>query len=231
MSKGETLRQDTERRLSDVLSKYVPSMRGKIMAALREYGSVEAIPPEFWVELSDEMDRKHAALLIILMLSVYSDTEDMLGLDNLPEEDVIVGASPMSVRIAQNSNRLWVSSIRARLIRAAKDGDALAGDTIRDIITDDGALLTARNSTTMSRATARRSAGGDFARRTGTQIELVWRIHPELSRSGPCPECEALDGLTEFGDGFTEGWGESAPEGPPLHPNCVCDLEPVEVSA
>ena len=226
---AEILRLKSEDRVAAVLQKYVPSMRGKILGAIRDYGSVQAIPPQFWVDLSNEMDQKHAALLVILMLAAYSDTEDMLGIANMPEEDVILGASPLSVRIAQNNNRLWVASIRNRLIKASRDGEALAGDTVRDIVNDDGATLTARNSTVQTRAAGRRSAGGDYARRHNVQVRMIWRTHPELSRSGPCPECEALNGLPEFDDRYGGGgWAEEAPEGPPLHPNCVCDLEPVE---
>jgi len=71
-------------------------------------------------------------------------------------------------------------------------------------------------------------AGGDGAAAGVGQrvrVELIWRIHPERSKSGTCPRCEAVSGTTE------KVWGLVFPSGPgdEAHPNCNCELSPVAV--
>lgn len=231
MTTGEKIRQDAERSLSVALSKLTPRFQGMIYAALRDYGSIRAIPPQFWEELAQQVNQRASASLLILMIAAYADTEDSLDLERADEADIAIAASPIATRIGQHNSRLWMDSVRRRLIGIEQGGMTVGRDDISDIVSDDGAVLTSRNATTTARAASRRSAGSEYVRRKGGAIQLVWTTHPELSASGPCPTCEDLDGLPEFGDEFGGGgWAEDFPDGPPAHPNCVCDLTPVPTS-
>lgn len=232
MTSGEKIRQDAERSLSQSLGKLTPRFQGMIWAALNDYGSVRAIPPEFWDQLAEQVNQRTAAALLIMMMLAFHDTEDDLDMEAIDDADLAVSASPLATRIGQNTSRQWMASVRDRLIRKEIGGEEVTRDDIVDIVTEDGATLTARNGTTVARAASRRSAGGEYVRRNGGAIQLVWTTHPELSASGPCPICEDLDGLPEFGTGFGGGgWAEEFPDGPPAHPNCVCDLKPVPVES
>jgi hypothetical protein len=53
----------------------------------------------------------------------------------------------------------------------------------------------------------------------GMLLTKIWTNHPELTRTGPCERCEALNGHAE------DEWGSidaSASSGPPLHDFCAC---------
>ncbi len=49
---------------------------------------------------------------------------------------------------------------------------------------------------------------------------VMWKTHPELSATGPCPVCEPLDGVfVQPGETFPGGFSS-----PPAHPFCVCEV-------
>jgi len=50
----------------------------------------------------------------------------------------------------------------------------------------------------------------------------TWVTHPESSQSGPCPECEAMDGETV---GIDEAYSNGDKIPGQNHPGCCCDEE------
>jgi len=62
---------------------------------------------------------------------------------------------------------------------------------------------------------------GIQARDAGTNIKKVWTLGPD-----PCPLCEdaAAEGVVDLEDDFGD-----AGDAPPLHPNCMCDLDLIVV--
>lgn len=78
--------------------------------------------------------------------------------------------------------------------------------------------------------TAAQTAGGDAAveATTGLSDDDVWTNHPELTRSGPCENCEALNGVrrAEWGTIALPSEPQFDPaDGPPLHDGCACTVE------
>ena len=81
----------------------------------------------------------------------------------------------------------------------------------------------------------------DFAYKTvGTTMEAVageqgyalrWVVHPELSKTGPCPECQANSERGDYDDTYGTNLGSDvySPHGDlpeyPAHNGCVCEWE------
>lgn len=78
--------------------------------------------------------------------------------------------------------------------------------------------------------TAAQTAGGDAGmdQTVGTSPLDKWSTRPELSRSGPCPNCAALDGEMRQHWGIValpgEGHDGNPDDGPPLGPGCCCEI-------
>jgi hypothetical protein len=53
------------------------------------------------------------------------------------------------------------------------------------------------------------------------KLKYVWTTHPELSKTGPCPICDDLDG-EEFSADEVQTLGYVPGD---VHPNCYCTLE------
>lgn len=75
-----------------------------------------------------------------------------------------------------------------------------------------------------SMTTQAQSAGGDAGINdtVGISQDDVWSVHPELTPTGPCPECLALDKQPR------KNWAAINPraaDGQPLHDHCACTTE------
>lgn len=232
---SQELRNDAEQKLAALLRKLAPSFRGRILAALRQYGSAAAIPPGFWIELQREIADKATEEVLLALMLFYSHTENELGITNFARDDVSISAAPTAVRITQRAGAQWLDSVRNRLITPRGKLADLSQRELLKAATDDSIDNAARDAATRARTAARRSAAGDYEKRRALDgfvvtTKLIWRNHPELSESGPCTFCESLEGMSEFGDKYGGGgWAEYAPEGSPAHPFCVCDQEVVVV--
>jgi hypothetical protein len=96
--------------------------------------------------------------------------------------------------------------------------------TARDrVVGDDGAELKPVGG---GSATPKPTGGDDVGEPQRPQrvlIDLIWRTHPELAKSGKsCPRCAPLEGTNE------SVWGKIYPNGPgrEAHDGCNCELEP-----
>lgn len=225
-NQSELLRRQAETDLQRVLNRLTPGLRARVGAALRQYGGVDSIPAQFWVELQADIDKEAAEAILIMMVAFYRDTQDFLGLDATHEEAIAVSAAKAAVRVSERTTGDWLAGVRRRLEGADATGmtDREVRVVVRTATEDWSAETAARNGSVRARTAARRAAGSD----SGREFDLIWRNHPELSVSGPCPYCSELEGMAEFEDELGGGgWSEAAPDGPPAHPNCVCDLETV----
>lgn len=73
--------------------------------------------------------------------------------------------------------------------------------------------------------TRAQSAGGEWTvrRLNLTSDGDIWKNNPGDSSTGPCSVCEALNGTDRT------FWSIQFPDGPPAHPNCVCEIIYAEI--
>lgn len=238
MANIDTLRAIAQGDLSALLKKLGPRHRGMILSAVRQYGSVAAIPVAFWQELQRDIDEEAAAAILLLIVAGYEDTEDELGVDRLGRHLVMPAASTTAAVQAQRMSTDWVGGLRQRLIDSIDSNIFTLNDlsdverarelrsAIRDATSDDRAETAGSDAATRGATSARRSGRDDVQVRTKTKIELYWENHPEDSESGPCDKCAPYHNTPE------STWGQVYPEGPPQpHKRCVCKLRVVVIVA
>lgn len=94
-------------------------------------------------------------------------------------------------------------------------------DEFADAIADSYAFSEGRAQTIARTETAKADVAGHVEgwKATGQVEQKEWQV-----AEGCCDECQELDGQTvDIGEPFPDGGGD----GPPLHPNCRCNLLPV----
>ena len=236
---------DVQKRLEQLDERH----RAMVRAAIKQYGRVENIPESVWEEIERDTDRELAAAIILLMIS--ADSWSMERLDGqgvrTPELDGAAesGYAALAARRAIAISNSTTTTLRNRLERKTSDSrlsgpgdvgdltdagieealDEVFSDTRRDGIATDA---TTRGVSDGQIGARDRAAGGDGASTVDGQpmtITLIWRTHPERSKTGTCPRCTPLNGQPE------SVWGQVFPEGPgdEAHPNCVCTLDLVAV--
>lgn len=223
-----TVRAKTEAELLAILEKLDRRHKARVRAALERYGSVEAIPFWFWAEMQREIQDETVAALLILMMDADDWTAGRIqgqlktaSFSPKPTLDYARLAASQAERMAQDATR----RLRNRLATASLD----------DVFTQGRRNLIARNETVGASTSGQMGAAGRFSGAGGdgasvfggqrTRIDLIWTNHPELSKTGPCPVCEPLHGLSQA------EWSIQFPTGPmPAlgvpHNGCVCTLEP-----
>lgn len=223
-----TIRAEAEGRLDRILAKLDRRHRAMVIGAVRAFGSVELVPQSIWDEIQQDIENETAAALLALIILSDDWTRAQIGRQGV----LIGGPSPRDV-----AGYGTVAAIRAQTLAA----DRLAGiqrrmaETLRELgdikkaaSEAFGAVAREREvvtTTTDTISLGQRAAGraGDVASTAdgeAVEIDMIWRVHPEDSKTGPCPICAPLDNTPE------RVWGRVFHNGPPGHPNCVCSLSP-----
>jgi hypothetical protein len=244
------IRTAGEAKLRELLAGFTRRQRAEIASAIRQYGSVRNIPDAFWERQQREMEEEATAAFLVLMLASDEWTTGEIRRQGQPARmagEASVGAygraaASQATKLADQFTR----TTRDRLVRSMADLEIASigkgGPTkaeIRTTVADvlDKSRIDAGVTTNTTQSVSRGQIGG--ARRAEGQlggdgaaaaddirqrvtVQLIWRIHPERSKSGEsCPRCQAVNGQPE------EVWGVIFPEGPgdEAHVNCNCDLE------
>ncbi len=191
------------------------------------------VPPAFWAEIREEMDRELAAALMLLFLaSVDTHGGDVDALEGLAK----VHASQRSAAQAAR----YSDAVKARLDRLAEGypgAPASAGDgpTRNDIASGPdakkineelkGTFDAQGERIASTESTLAETAGGDAAaieKNGALSPDDIWRPHPSRTKSGTCNRCRQLNNVKR------KQWGEidaDAAGGPPLHDNCACTID------
>lgn len=247
-SELDKARDDAEKALAAILRKLNKEHRARVLAAVRQYGSVEAIPQNFWDAIKAEKEREAAAVFVLLLATGYQDMQRRI--ERTAPKDTSVGSSADLETIRQRTARTaaalgreavgaHVDSIRRRVSNLPTDAsETELRKGIGNIMTAkvpkdgerDGAESTAITSSTRGVSAAEESARRDEGTRRGIQIDVKWRTEQD---GKVCPICRPLDGKK------SDRWEEitartqtaqvvaAVKDGPPAHPNCRCNLEPV----
>lgn len=127
--------------------------------------------------------------------------------------------------LVENPNAEWrIDDATRELLRGdVREGmeEGLSNDELADRIADSYAFSDARAETIARTETAFADIAGNLnAYRESGQVEKKqW-----LTAEDCCDDCQALDGVqVDLDDEFPNDGGE----GPPLHPNCRCDVLPI----
>lgn len=126
----------------------------------------------------------------------------------------------------ENPNPRWSidsttrDSIQSLVEKAEAEG--WSNDQLADAIGDAAAFDPSRSMMVARTETAFADVQGNLEayRASGVVAGKEWLISPDEV----CPECEALDGKVV---GMDEAFPGEGGDGPPLHPNCRCDVLPV----
>lgn len=137
----------------------------------------------------------------------------------------LVGKKWVGDVLVDNPNPVWSidattrESVRATVEKATSEG--WSNDRLADELEAHHAFSEARSQAIARTETAFADVGGNMeAYRTSGQVESKqW-----LASAGCCDDCQALDGMVV---GLDESFPNGGDAGPPLHPNCECDVLPV----
>lgn len=198
------------------------------------------VPESFWQEIRDDTQRRIAAIAYLLFIAAAEEHASYGG-TQATSTSFDIDATAFALQQAQtmangytNASRDRFQAFGRRLLEPVVGRPELAtptvlatqqlADEVADIIRVESAERIATTVTT-SAQTAGGNAGINAARGdnksriAGMVLHKFWTNHPELTRTGPCPRCEALHGEPE------ERWAEidsEAGSGPPLHDYCAC---------
>lgn len=198
------------------------------------------VPESFWQEIRDDTQRRIAAIAYLLFIAAAEEHASYGG-TQATSTSFDVDATAFALQQAQTMangytnaarNRFRAFGDRLRLPVTSTPELATAtvltpqqlANEIADILPPESAERIATTVTT-SAQTKGGNAGIDAARGdrrntiAGMVLHKFWTNHPELTRTGPCPRCESLNGEPE------ERWAEidsEAGSGPPLHDYCAC---------
>jgi hypothetical protein len=133
----DTIRAQSEAGLAALLRKFNARQRTRVMAAIRQYGSVSAIPESFWLDMQREIDQESAALMLLLLVGSYDVTAKQIpgarglvrGSHNVPTGGIMsVGVRSAAAELGVRTAGEHVAAIRRRLQRNV---DAKAIDLLR----------------------------------------------------------------------------------------------------
>jgi hypothetical protein len=229
------IRADNEADLREILEKLDRRHKARVRAALEQYGSVQAIPYQFWENMQREIEDETAEAFLLLIAATDQWTTDqirrqgvvMRGAGGQGLIDYSRLAAAQAQRMAQETTRTLRGKLAAKIATAPED----VRGAVDDVFTPERAERIARaevvRGSSFGEIVAGQRAsgfGGDGASTADGQrvrIDLIWMNHPEQSRSGPCPICEPLHGTSQ------SEWSQQFPAGPPSpHLGCVCTLDP-----
>lgn len=171
----DDIRDAGEKQLQAVLAKLDKRHRATLLAAVKRYGSVRAIPASVWDEIKRDTEENVVAALLLLMLAADEWTSEEFGGQGLDvrkasDRDVSI-YSIKAARRAQRMADLTVETTRDRWARKFED-EALTGDgpvgsttpegnerSLDDVLDDARRKATAANETTGSISTGQIDAG------------------------------------------------------------------------
>lgn len=239
-NKIDQLRFDAEQDLTELLRRLNRRGRRAVAAAVQEFGSVEAIPLDFWEALKREVDDEAASVMLALLLGVYQNenrsiarrvsTEQrasvnaLIGDDGSLRQQAAGSAASMGRQIADE----YVDGVRTRLSKTLDPSETASKQrvAIDDVLDDSQIERTVSTNTTRGVTVAQDSAGNDIQQLGGIQLVTYW----VTERDGKvCPICRPLDGQPQSRwEEITAAGGHSQDvlsfigQGPPAHPNCRC---------
>lgn len=197
------------------------------------------VPESFWVEVQREAEAQTLAALYLLFLeSAAFHGGDRLSLDAQALDWARSRGAAVGQSYARTAREQFGQLARKLLVPERPAPPPIPGlppvtpaETFTQQQLDDelakifGPSKAERIAVTET--TAAQTAGGDAGVEStvGTSALDTWSVHPELTRTGPCPNCAALDGVTRDRWGLTplpgEGHDGDPTLGPPLGPGCV----------
>lgn len=173
---------------------------------------------DFWAKF----ERDLADQLAVLLFGAFLASVRFHSGDSELDQDAIDAGIPWSTQEAQRlaslitqTSRAWVSELLI-LIAAGKLSDDDIGAKLDRIFGVRRSAIIASEVITIGQ-----TYGGEWtARKLGIiGSEDTWSVRPELSRNGPCPVCQSLDGQPR------RVWELIFPAGPPSpHVRCVCEI-------
>lgn len=252
----EAIRSQAELKYAETLRQLDARHREQLRAALREFGSVDAIPPDVWQGIVDDMAKEQAAFLLLLMLNSHDWTVGEVAKQGGPRltvgpEQLVGGYSLTAAGRAAQTALQTTETLRDRLRRSLEDarlGDGTQQTTAaepgappaRDMgdlgdLTDDGIDKALDDVLTP----ARREGIAADATTTGiTAGQQGAKDRYYEPGAGGSVEIDMV-WVTERDrlvcprcaplNGTTEDvWGKVFPDGPgpQVHPNCRCSLRP-----
>lgn len=250
----DTIRAAREADLAAVLRKLNARHRPRVMAAIREFGSVQAIPVSFWHELEREADLEVGALMILLLSFAYADTQRSIGIQPPNEARLRQGTAGAAAVLSTTTSRDYAESVRSSLIsridRQAAEINSLsttqAVERIRDEVARamparklrpegrDAADSVAITNTTAGISTGQRAGARDsqLALQTrgaggdGATTATISRTRVALvwRTERDARVCPKCSPLNGQPDAV---WSAKYIAGPPAHPNCRCQLQAV----
>lgn len=242
----DQIRADGERDIAAALALLDARHKQLLLDAIKRYGNVRNIPDSVWQQIADDTGSELAAAALLIV----ADADDYMTLgfanagvrtfDLTPAE--MAAYSVATTRRADQAALDSTNTLRDRLDRKVQDemltGEGAVGTfsvpglelAVDGVLSGERRIGFALDETTDSISQGQigardRTVGDDGAAETTdgqeVSIELIWRVHPERSRTGPCPRCAPLEGQPE------EVWEQIFPEGPgpDAHPGCVCTLD------
>ncbi|MFQ5610067.1 MAG: phage minor head protein, partial [Woeseiaceae bacterium] len=215
-----------EAKLSRVLTRLSTKHRKRLRAAIAQYGTIRAIPREFWDQMQAEINEESATALLLIMIAAHQSTQNRLRfrVSGGNVEGIAAGVTkPQAAQLARQMldntrDRLLQLEAKLRLdpqIDEKKFRDELA-KSVAVVISDERAGGAAVTETTRAISSGQRLGGDDYAARY-PEVVLTERWLTERDER-VCPICAPLHGKK------SDVWAAQFPSGPPAHPNCRCEL-------
>lgn len=233
----EKHRYEAEGALGKLLAGLNRKARRSVKRALAEYGSIEAIPPEFWEALKREADEEAAAILLLLIVNIYqtenrrisrnAPSEARPALSGLRDESGLRGtASGLAAEMGRRLADIYVDGAKDRAAKRTADETTRAGKgrAIDDVFDDEQAGRTIATEVTRTITISQEAAGRDASGVSGLAMTVYWVTERDAK---VCPICRPLHGKPqEEWERITAAGGHDAADfiaqGPPAHPNCRC---------
>ena len=234
-------RASLERSYAERLAALSSKQRGELKRLAGWPPNLADVPESFWDDVAAEAERENAiALYLIYMASADWHFDEIAEDGTEHPASMERGADAFSQALASNIGQRWAAGARDRFTtlvdRVERSVDPKTGkpsvsrsdfnDALIDIIGPSQAAKSAAIGTT-----AAQTAGGD-AGVTATPGDAVagandtWSVRPELTKTGPCENCKALDGKkrSEWASVQLDNPEFPPDNGPPLHSYCACEI-------
>lgn len=208
--KLSSVRKILPKQFQDRFDRLWKRQRQQLLAIVGQPPDPSKISKSQWKKWQDEQ----AAALLALMLG-YTISQTRLAIEEIQAMDIANSGrlqAGIERRItrgmrdrAQFAARSIIQTSQSRLGNGSRPEDVLSEARSRTIVT-----------TEMTAARSQSIIGMYLElRRIGVACELVWRLRP----CQHCEVCPLLDGTTH------DYWSQFITNGPPMHPNCCCQLE------
>lgn len=205
-------RDKIEREFSSLLASLNATKRSELLEIVGDPPDPRRVPESWWRRYEDEI----AALLLLLLLTSSRDSAVQHGLDDRRAAELAAGWSGVSSReFATN----WTTTTRDRLSGSLASTDVLTPEKLIEIT--DPIFGEARGEGAIVTEVTRGAVwGGETAVRIygGISARDLWKTNPHKSRSGVCNLCRPWNQRPRV------EWSAVYPEGPPIHPYCVCEI-------